>query len=598
MKKPKEEKIDLKIDFKYNLGIYWEFLSKYKILFFVILSLVFLFEALQVTEKYILKIIIDNGTKFSEGGLDYNIFTKILLIAALVYIGIIIIRTINRWFYLHFINRIEANIIVELKRKFFSHIIGLSHSFHTTHKTGSLISRLTRGGRAMEKMTDAITFNLAPLIFQLIIISSSLILLDKLSALIIGLTVITFISYSLYNQMLQQGASLKANEAEDIEKANISDIFTNIDSIKYFGKEDYIKNKFSKLTKNTRDAFINHWDYFRWFDSGQAIIIGIGTFCLVYFSIVKLMNNEMGIGTIVFIYTIFSGLLGPLFGFMWGMRQFYENMADFNDLFAYGKIEREVKDKENAAELEIKKGEIEFRNISFDYGKRSIFKNFNLKINKNEKIALVGHSGSGKSTLVKLLYRFYDVNSGEILIDGKNIKDFRQESLRGEMAIVPQECILFDDTVYNNITFSRPDSIHNDVIKAIKFSQLDKIIEKFPKKENTIVGERGIKLSGGEKQRVSIARAILADKKVLVLDEATSSLDSETEFEIQKDLQELMKGRTSIIIAHRLSTIMRADRIIVMKEGKIVQIGKHEDLINLEGEYKKLWNLQKGGYIK
>ena len=598
MKKPKEEKIDLKIDFKYNLGIYWEFLSKYKILFFVILSLVFLFEALQVTEKYILKIIIDNGTKFSEGGLDYNIFTKILLIAALVYIGIIIIRTINRWFYLHFINRIEANIIVELKRKFFSHIIGLSHSFHTTHKTGSLISRLTRGGRAMEKMTDAITFNLAPLIFQLIIISSSLILLDKLSALIIGLTVITFISYSLYNQMLQQGASLKANEAEDIEKANISDIFTNIDSIKYFGKEDYIKNKFSKLTKNTRDAFINHWDYFRWFDSGQAIIIGIGTFCLVYFSIVKLMNNEMGIGTIVFIYTIFSGLLGPLFGFMWGMRQFYENMADFNDLFAYGKIEREVKDKENAAELEIKKGEIEFRNISFDYGKRSIFKNFNLKINKNEKIALVGHSGSGKSTLVKLLYRFYDVNSGEILIDGKNIKDFRQESLRGEMAIVPQECILFDDTVYNNITFSRPDSIHNDVVKAIKFSQLDKIIEKFPKKENTIVGERGIKLSGGEKQRVSIARAILADKKVLVLDEATSSLDSETEFEIQKDLQELMKGRTSIIIAHRLSTIMRADRIIVMKEGKIVQIGKHEDLINLEGEYKKLWNLQKGGYIK
>ncbi|MBS3141552.1 ATP-binding cassette domain-containing protein [Candidatus Woesearchaeota archaeon] len=274
------------------------------------------------------------------------------------------------------------------------------------------------------------------------------------------------------------------------------------------------------------------------------------------------------------------------------------NETIFNDLFAYGKIEREVKDKENAAELEIKKGEIEFRNISFDYGKRSIFKNFNLKINKNEKIALVGHSGSGKSTLVKLLYRFYDVNSGEILIDGKNIKDFRQESLRGEMAIVPQECILFDDTVYNNITFSRPDSIHNDVIKAIKFSQLDKIIEKFPKKENTIVGERGIKLSGGEKQRVSIARAILADKKVLVLDEATSSLDSETEFEIQKDLQELMKGRTSIIIAHRLSTIMRADRIIVMKEGKIVQIGKHEDLINLEGEYKKLWNLQKGGYIK
>jgi len=220
-----------------------------------------------------------------------------------------------------------------------------------------------------------------------------------------------------------------------------------------------------------------------------------------------------------------------------------------------------------------------------------------LSIHKNEKIALVGHSGCGKSTLINLLYRFYDIERGQILIDGKDIRDFKQESLRGSMSIVPQECVLFDDSIWNNIKFSNPKATKDDIWKAIRFAQLDKIIDEMPEKENTIVGERGVKLSGGEKQRVSIARAILANKKILVLDEATSALDSETEYEIQKDLARLMKGRTSIIIAHRLSTIMHADKIIVMKKGKIVQSGTHRQLINRSGEYKKLWNLQRGGYI-
>ncbi|MBU1104215.1 MAG: ATP-binding cassette domain-containing protein, partial [Nanoarchaeota archaeon] len=215
-----------------------------------------------------------------------------------------------------------------------------------------------------------------------------------------------------------------------------------------------------------------------------------------------------------------------------------------------------------------------------------------------ERVALVGYSGSGKTTLVKLLYRLYDVDKGKIFIDGKNIKEFKQESLRGELSIVPQECILFDDTIYNNILFSKPSATREEVFKAIKFSQLDKFIRGLPKKEKTIVGERGVKLSGGEKQRVSIARAILADKKILLLDEATSSLDSKTEWEIQSALKKLMQGRTSIIIAHRLSTIMHADKIVVMEKGKVVQLGKHRDLIDEHGVYKELWNLQKGGYIE
>jgi ATP-binding cassette subfamily B protein len=359
-----------------------------------------------------------------------------------------------------------------------------------------------------------------------------------------------------------------------------------------------IEKIYSKFNKSTKDAIIKYGNYYRWSDAGQVAILGIGTLAILYFSIMDFLAGNITLGTLVFIYTVYGHLVGPMFMFVHGMRSFYRSMADLQDLFGYSKFENEIKDKPNAKEIKIDEGEVEFRNIDFNYGKRKLLKNFNLKIKPNEKIALVGHSGCGKTTLVNLLNRLYDVDSGEILIDGKDIRDFKQESLRGETGIVPQECILFDDTLYNNIKFSNPKASKEDIEKAIKFAQLDKIIKNFPKGMNTIVGERGVRLSGGEKQRVSIARAILANKKILVLDEATSALDSETEHEIQKSLQKLLIGRTSIIIAHRLSTIMSADRIIVMRNGKIIQEGNHEDLIKQEGEYKKLWNLQKGGYIK
>ena len=273
-------------------------------------------------------------------------------------------------------------------------------------------------------------------------------------------------------------------------------------------------------------------------------------------------------------------------------------MADFESLFQYGKIKNEVKDQPGATPLKIKKGVIEYKDINFSYRQRNILSHFNLKIPAGKRIALVGPSGSGKTTLVKLLYRMYDVQGGKITLDGKDIHQVQQESLRSEMSLVPQECLLFDDTIYHNIAFSNPTASKEEVMEAIRLAQLNKIIQQFPKKEHTIVGERGVRLSGGEKQRVSIARALLANKKILVLDEATSALDSRTEREIQQSLEKLMKHRTSIIIAHRLSTIMNADAIVVMDKGKIVQMGKHSELIRQPGMYKKLWNLQKGGYIK
>jgi len=586
------------IHFKKNLKEYWSFISKYKWIALLLLFFGLLIELMRVVDKFLFKIIIDKGTEFTEGNLLRPEYIQILLVIAAIFIGVTIFRTILNFYNLHIMNRLFMATITDLKRKYYNHIIHLSHNFHTSHKTGSLISRLIRGSSAMERLSDVIVWNVFPLIFQSVIVVGSLIYFDIRSAITVVIMGIAFITYSIIVQNRQRVANLDRTKKEDSEKAYISDTMMNIDSIKYFGKENLIKNKFKAYSHKTRKAYIKFWDYFRLLDAGQSAIVGFGLFFLILFPILGFLDGNITLGSLVFIYTIYGNMMWPLFGFVHGVRAYYRSMADFEDLFRYGDIENDIKDMPKSKELVIHNGEIEFKDISFKYHKRNIFKDFNLKINKNQKIALVGHSGSGKTTLVKLLYRLYDPQKGEILIDGKDIRNFKQESVREELSIVPQEAVLFDDTIYNNIAFSNPKATKKQVFAAIKFAQLDKIIRSFPNKEETIVGERGVKLSGGEKQRVSIARALLADKKVLVLDEATSSLDSQTEYEIQRDLKELMKGRTSIIIAHRLSTIMHADKIIVMEKGKIVQMGRHNELIRKSGTYRKLWNLQKGGYIK
>ncbi|MEK6963983.1 MAG: ABC transporter ATP-binding protein [Nanoarchaeota archaeon] len=585
------------IDFKYNLRVYWEFARNYKLLYFAIFVTILLFEITLISDKFLFKWLVDTGTDFTANKLSKMDFVSVLKLIAGIFFGVILLRVIAKWFHLHFLNRLEVLLMMDLKRKYFNHIIHLSYKFHTTHRTGSLISKLVRAGSAIERMTDVVVHYTAPLILQLVVVGISLVYLDWFSAVVLIGIVVLFIVFSFMVQLMQRKANLAANEAEDREKAYISDVFMNIDSIKYFGKEENIKNKFRKVTDWTRQAFLRHWSYYKWLEPFQQGILAVGIFFLVYFPVVGFLHHDLTIGTVVFIFTVVGSLMGHIFSFVHGMREFYRTMADFEYLFRYGKIENDIKDQPGAKDLTIEEGTVDFHNMSFKYHKRPLFKGFDLRVNKNEKVALVGHSGCGKTTLMKLLYRLYDVNQGAILIDGEDICDFRQESLRSELSIVPQECILFDDSIYNNIAFSKPNATRKEVFDAIRFAQLDAFVRSLPKKEDTVVGERGVKLSGGEKQRVSIARAILANKKILVLDEATSSLDSHTEHEIQRDLQRLMRGRTSIIIAHRLSTIMRADKIVVIHKGKIVQLGNHRQLIKKKGEYHKLWNLQKGGYI-
>ena len=586
------------IDFNYNLKIFWSFLRNYKFILILIMFLILIHELKQITDKFLFKVVIDGGADFAAGIITSAVFINILIIVAIVFIGAMLTSVFGNWLKLHLLHRLETNLMADLKRRSFNHILKLDHEFHTTHKTGGLISRLLRGSSAIERMVDIMVYNFAPIIVQVIAVTLAIVYFYWVPAVVILITMVIFIFFNLKVLKAQEKSKILANKTEDREKANVADIFTNIDSIRYFGKEKLIQRKYKKLSENTKNRYRINWDYFRWLSSGQSLILGLGTFFLIYFPLMKFIAGEMTIGTIIFIYTIYIGLIGPMFSFVSGVKNYYRAMADFQELFYYYKIEPKIKDKPGAKKLNIREGSIEFKDVGFNYGKRKIFRNFNLKIPKNKKFALVGHSGCGKTTLIKLLYRLYDVDSGQVLIDGKDIRDFKQELLREEMSVVPQECILFDDTIYNNIAFSNLKATRKQIMKSIKFAQLDKIIKDFPNGVNTIVGERGVKLSGGEKQRVNIARAILADKKILALDEATSSLDSETEHEIQRDLEKLMQGRTSIIIAHRLSTIMHADKIIVMQKGKIVQTGTHNQLIKKPGEYKHLWNLQKGGYIK
>lgn len=555
-------------------------------------------EAVNVVSSFLFKEIVDRGELLNAGLLSREAFGMFLLLVAGIYLGVGAVRVVSRWLIHHLLMRLDGRVSYDVKNRYFRHILGLSHEFHTTHKTGSLISRLNRGAGAIEGLNDVLIFNFAPLFFSAVIVGGSLATVSPLSAVTLLSVAVVFISYSFFIQHIQQKHKLAYNNAEDREKGFIADAFMNVDSIKYFGKERTLANRFSKKSSETYQKGLTYGGYYRWFDSGQSAILAIGTFLLLYFPFVAFLRGELSLGSIVFVYTIYGNLIGPMFGFVWGMRGFYRAMGDVQDLFHYGKIENDIRDSPHAKSLSVKKGSITFQNVDFKYGKRSIFKNFNLEIKPNERVAFVGHSGCGKSTLIKLLNRLYDVDSGAVLIDGKDIRNFTQQSVRSETGIVPQECILFDDTLYNNIKFAKPNATKQEVMRAIRFAQLDKILKHLPQKEHTIVGERGVKLSGGEKQRVSIARALLANKKILVLDEATSALDSETEHEIQQDLDKLLEGRTSISIAHRLSTIMKADRIIVMKRGKIVEEGTHGQLLRKKGEYYKLWGLQKGGYLK
>ncbi len=593
------------VDLKFNLRTLWKFLRKYKPLMWGILVVSLLIELASIFDSFLFKYLVDKATLFTDKALPSETFATIIIIAVVVYICVSIVKSISWFFKIRFINVLDGSLMRDIEKKSFDHIINLSYRFHSNKKTGSIISQFTRGVSKVESFVDAFVFNFIPIAFRLILSTGFILYFDVRTALAVVVMSIVFIIIGVTITNKQKIPQSVANYREDLLKQNLSDVFLNIETVKYFAKEKRTYKYFGHLSNRLRAARLYFWNFFSWHAALQTLVIGLGLSAVFYFSFTGFRQGNITLGSITFIYASVFKLLPLLFGLMHGYREYVRAIVDVDALFNMFKEENEVADLPASKKLSVDKGEIDFDHVSFAYpqtGKSSrkdrVLKDFDLKVKANKKVALVGPSGSGKTTIIKLLYRLYDLPEGKISIDGHDISSVTQRSLRNAMSIVPQEPLLFDNSIFFNVAYANPNATEKQVWKAIRFAQLDKFIKRLPYKENTIVGERGVKLSGGEKQRVSIARAILADKKILVLDEATSALDSETEMEIQKDLDKLMQGRTSIIIAHRLSTIMKADVIVVMDKGKIVEIGNHKELTNKHGGlYRRLWRLQQGGML-
>ncbi|MDD5067458.1 MAG: ABC transporter transmembrane domain-containing protein, partial [bacterium] len=309
-------KLKEKIDFKYNLSVYYSILKKYLFIFIVLLFNSFLIEASLSGDKYLFKLVIDKGTDFISGKMVHADFLRYLSVLTVIFLAIVAYRAAAKWLHVHLLVKMEASMILDLKRRFFNHLLFLDYDFHATHKSGTMISRLSRGSRAIENMTDTLVFQFATLIFQVIVVSLSMAYIHWVLALTILAIVLLFIGYSFFIEVVQQSYNMEANKAEDSEKGLISDVFTNIESIKYYGKEDIINSRYDQACRRSRETQVRHWNFFRWWDFGQSLILGLGTLALVYFSVTGLIEKRISLGTLVFIFTLFGNLMGPLFMFV------------------------------------------------------------------------------------------------------------------------------------------------------------------------------------------------------------------------------------------------------------------------------------------
>ena len=490
--------------------------------------------------------------------------------------------------------RVTERAMRRLGLKVFKHLHNLDLGFHLNRRTGGLSRDIERGTNGVSFLMRFMVFNIVPTLLEITLVVGLLLFQFGVSfALIIVVSVVAYIGFSMKATDWRTRFVTQMNEADSTTNSRAVDSLLNFETVKYFNNESFEANRYdTDLAAWEKARRKNRLSLFA-LNGGQAAIIAIAMTSMMANAAFGVMNGEMTIGDFVLINAFTMQIFMPLnfLGFVY--REIRGSLANIENLFKLLDRTPQVDDSQDATTLVTREGRIEFEQVSFAYhDNRPILSNVSFTVEPGSKVAVVGESGAGKSTLVKLLFRFYDPASGRITIDNQNIANVTQHSLRQHIGIVPQDTVLFNDSIFENIRYGRPDASEEDVHEAIRLAHLDQFISQLPEGAQTKVGERGLKLSGGEKQRVAIARAILKRPAIMVFDEATSSLDSQSEQAILRALREVAKGHTSLVIAHRLSTIVDADKILVMSQGRLIEHGNHDALLSQQGVYAGLWQAQ------
>lgn len=491
----------------------------------------------------------------------------------------------------------ESKVMILAKQKAFDYLIDHSQNFFANNFSGSLVQRINRFTRSFERVFDKIVMDITPLLIKIVGAMVVLSSIEYRISYILIVWIFLFLVFSFLMTKIKYKYDVIASELDSKSTGALSDSISNHGVIQLFTGQLFEAVRFGKINLKHMKANTFRWNFGEITNLIQSLLTVGAEFFVFYFGIKYWHAGTLTVGTFVLAQAYIISINNGLWSFGRVIRDITEGVSDAKEMVEILHLPHEIKDIPDAKVLNVKQGLIEFKNVSFAFGEnKPVFKNLSLSIKAGEKVALIGSSGAGKSTLVKLLLRLNDLQSGEIIIDGQNIKNVTQESLRENISLVPQDPALFHRTLMENIRYGKRDATEKQVIDASKLAHCDVFIKEFPYQYETFVGERGIKLSGGERQRVAIARALLKNAPILVLDEATSSLDSHSESLIQDAFQTLMKGKTTLVIAYRLSTIRKMDRIIVLGKDGIIEEGSHDELVRKHGMYARLWNLQAGGF--
>lgn len=583
-----------------TLHYYWLVTKRHKGYFFGLMLSTFAFVALLTYgNPYVMSLIVDRVSADPVSA-DQVFAVFMPYIVALIAINVLGQAASKLQDYTMY--KLEIAAAYDLARMSFDALCNQSMSFHSNRFGGTLVSQTSKFMSGYQQLIETVTFPFLPVVCSVIFTCGILAPRVPLYVLILMILLVIYasISYYMYKRILHLNE--QAASAQNQLSGELSDSVANILSVKTYGREDYERSLFDQANREVvaKDSK-RMW---------SSLIRGIITasITVVIMAVVTIFiaggNAWYGItpGTLVVMFT-YTYTITNQFNFINnGLQRFNRAFGDASGMTTILDEPRLVDDKPDATEMVVKKGDIDFKDISFSYfdgnTKTQVFDHFNLHIPEGQRVGLVGMSGAGKTTLTKLLLRLSDIQQGSILIDGQNVADTTQQSLRRQIAYVPQEALLFHRTIAENIAYGRPDATMDEIREAARQANALEFIERLPQGFDTITGERGVKLSGGQRQRIAIARAMLADCPVLVLDEATSALDSESEHLVQDALKTLMQGRTSLVVAHRLSTVASLDRIVVLADGKIVEDGPHEQLIEAGGEYAHLWGRQTGAYLE